>query len=168
MQSQVLRDWIGAEAVFHSPEVLGSRGESCVVPCGCPETPRARHPGAGVGWKGTYTTSHSFSFWKKLKLSQVKQTSHTHTHIHTHTHTHTERERHTRKQKVKTTHGTSFVLAVRLILYVHFPSQCRDFCLIWTCAVLVHAVAIPMSSCGNRLCRVWKYSFSESSTISGS
>jgi hypothetical protein len=25
-QSQVLRDWIGAGAVFHSPEVLGSRG----------------------------------------------------------------------------------------------------------------------------------------------
>ena len=25
-QSQVPRDWIGAEAVFHSPEVLGSRG----------------------------------------------------------------------------------------------------------------------------------------------
>jgi hypothetical protein len=34
-QSQVLRDWIGAGAVFHSPEVLGSRGESCVSPCGC-------------------------------------------------------------------------------------------------------------------------------------
>ena len=27
-QSQVQRDWIGAGAVFHSPEVLGSRGES--------------------------------------------------------------------------------------------------------------------------------------------
>ena len=34
-QSQVLRDWIGAGAVFHSPEVLGSHGESCVGPCGC-------------------------------------------------------------------------------------------------------------------------------------
>jgi hypothetical protein len=34
-QSQVLRDWIGAGAVFHSPEVLGSRGESCVGPCRC-------------------------------------------------------------------------------------------------------------------------------------
>jgi hypothetical protein len=34
-QSQVLRDWIGADAVFHSPEVLGSCGESCVGPCGC-------------------------------------------------------------------------------------------------------------------------------------
>jgi hypothetical protein len=34
-QSQVPRDWIGAGAVFHSPEVLGSRGESCVGPCRC-------------------------------------------------------------------------------------------------------------------------------------
>ena len=29
MQSQVRRDWIGADAVFHSPEVLRSRGRSC-------------------------------------------------------------------------------------------------------------------------------------------
>jgi hypothetical protein len=35
LQSQILRDWIGAGAVFHSPEVLGSRGESCVGPCRC-------------------------------------------------------------------------------------------------------------------------------------
>jgi hypothetical protein len=35
LQSQVPRDWIGVGAVFHSPEVLGSRGESCVGPCGC-------------------------------------------------------------------------------------------------------------------------------------
>jgi hypothetical protein len=48
MQSQVQRDWIGAEAVFHSPEVLGSRGGSCVGPCGCPETQRARNPGGAV------------------------------------------------------------------------------------------------------------------------
>jgi hypothetical protein len=48
MQSQVPRDWIGADAVFHSPEVLGSCGGSCVGPCVCPETPRARHPSAGV------------------------------------------------------------------------------------------------------------------------
>jgi hypothetical protein len=34
-QSQVPRDWIGAGAVFHSPEVLGSRGGSRVGPCGC-------------------------------------------------------------------------------------------------------------------------------------
>jgi hypothetical protein len=33
-QSQVPCDWIGAGAVFHSPEVLGSRGESWVGPCG--------------------------------------------------------------------------------------------------------------------------------------
>jgi hypothetical protein len=41
-QSQVPRDWIGAGAVFHSPEVLGSRVESCVGPCGCQATPLAR------------------------------------------------------------------------------------------------------------------------------
>jgi hypothetical protein len=35
MQSQVLRDWIGADAVFHLPDVLGSRGGSCVGPCRC-------------------------------------------------------------------------------------------------------------------------------------
>ena len=52
MQSQVPCDWIGADAVFHSPEVLGSRGWSCVGPCGCLETPWARHPGAGVDRKG--------------------------------------------------------------------------------------------------------------------
>lgn len=28
MLSQVLRNWIGTEAVFHSPEVLRSHGES--------------------------------------------------------------------------------------------------------------------------------------------
>ena len=52
MQSQVPRDWLGAVAVFLSPEVLGSRGGSCVGPCGCPETPWVRHPGAGVDRKG--------------------------------------------------------------------------------------------------------------------
>jgi hypothetical protein len=35
LQSQVPRDWIGAGTVIHSPEVLGSRGESRVDPCGC-------------------------------------------------------------------------------------------------------------------------------------
>jgi hypothetical protein len=29
MQSQVPHDWIGADAVFHSPEVLRSRGGCC-------------------------------------------------------------------------------------------------------------------------------------------
>ena len=46
-QSQVPHDWIGAEAVFHSPKVLESRGESCVVPCGCQATPLVWYPGAG-------------------------------------------------------------------------------------------------------------------------
>jgi hypothetical protein len=41
-----------AEVVFHSPEVLGSRGESCVDPCGCLETLLARLPGARVDQKG--------------------------------------------------------------------------------------------------------------------
>jgi hypothetical protein len=52
MQSQVPSDWIGAGAVFHSPEVLGSHGGSCVGLCGCPETPLARNPGAAVDHKG--------------------------------------------------------------------------------------------------------------------
>jgi hypothetical protein len=47
-QSQVPRDWIGARAVFHSPEVLGSHGESCGGPCRCQATPLARKPWAGV------------------------------------------------------------------------------------------------------------------------
>jgi hypothetical protein len=34
-QSRVPCDWIGAGTVIHSPEVLGSRGESRVDPCGC-------------------------------------------------------------------------------------------------------------------------------------
>jgi hypothetical protein len=41
-----VRTCLLAEVVFHSLEVLGSRGESCVGPCGCRETPLARHPGA--------------------------------------------------------------------------------------------------------------------------
>jgi hypothetical protein len=46
--SQVPLDWIGAGALFHSPEVLGSRGESCVGPCGCWASPLTRYPGARV------------------------------------------------------------------------------------------------------------------------
>jgi hypothetical protein len=46
-----VRTYLLAEVVFHSPEVLGSRGESCVGPCGCRDTPLARHPGAQVDWK---------------------------------------------------------------------------------------------------------------------
>jgi hypothetical protein len=49
------RDWIGAGAVFHSPEVLGSRGGSCVGPCGCRATPLARYPGSRVERKGLVT-----------------------------------------------------------------------------------------------------------------
>ena len=37
-QSQVLRDWIRAEAVFHSPEVLRSRGWSCGYLAGVPDS----------------------------------------------------------------------------------------------------------------------------------
>jgi hypothetical protein len=51
-QSQVPRNWIGAGAVFHSPEVLGSRGESCVGPCGCRASPLARYTRARVERKG--------------------------------------------------------------------------------------------------------------------
>jgi hypothetical protein len=51
-QSQVPRHWIGAGTVVHSPEVLGSRGESCVGPCACQATPLARKPGARVERNG--------------------------------------------------------------------------------------------------------------------
>jgi hypothetical protein len=37
MQSQVPRNWIGADAVFHSPEVLSSRGRSCGSVLAVPE-----------------------------------------------------------------------------------------------------------------------------------
>jgi hypothetical protein len=43
-QISSVRTCLLAEVVFHSPEVLGSRGESCVGPCGCRKTPLARHP----------------------------------------------------------------------------------------------------------------------------
>ena len=52
----VPRDWIGADAVFHSLEVLRFRGGSCGGPCGCPETPQSRILGAGVDRKGDYRT----------------------------------------------------------------------------------------------------------------
>jgi hypothetical protein len=57
LQSQVPPEWIGADAVFHSPEVLGSCGWSCVGPCRCPETSQARHPSAGVDQKGLVENS---------------------------------------------------------------------------------------------------------------
>jgi hypothetical protein len=47
-----VRTCLLAEVVFHSQEVLRSRGGSCVGPCGCPETLQARHCGAGVDRKG--------------------------------------------------------------------------------------------------------------------
>ena len=47
-----VRTGLLAEVVFHSLEVLGSRGESCVGPCGCQATPLARKPGARVERKG--------------------------------------------------------------------------------------------------------------------
>jgi hypothetical protein len=58
-RTQVPRDWIGAGAVFHSSEVLGSRGESCVGPCGCWATPLARYLGAQVERKGLVVSQHS-------------------------------------------------------------------------------------------------------------
>jgi hypothetical protein len=45
-----VRTCLLAEVVFHSSEVLGSRGESCVGPCRCQETLLARHPSAE--WTG--------------------------------------------------------------------------------------------------------------------
>jgi hypothetical protein len=52
LQSQVPRDWIGAGAVFHSPEVLGSRGESCVGPCGCWADSAGKVAGGSSGAEG--------------------------------------------------------------------------------------------------------------------
>jgi hypothetical protein len=40
--SQVLRDWIGTDVVFHSPVVLRSRGKSSRGPWGCLPTQRPR------------------------------------------------------------------------------------------------------------------------------
>jgi hypothetical protein len=67
-QSQFLHDWIGVGTVFHSPEVLGSRGESCVGPCGCWATLLARYPGARVYHsvliKGEYVATDHHSVFK--------------------------------------------------------------------------------------------------------
>jgi hypothetical protein len=46
-----VRTCLLAEVVFHSPEVLGSRGESFVGPCGCWKTLLARHPVALVAFE---------------------------------------------------------------------------------------------------------------------
>jgi hypothetical protein len=47
-----VRTGLLAEVVFHSLEVLGSRGEYRVGPCGCQATLLARKPGARVEQKG--------------------------------------------------------------------------------------------------------------------
>ena len=47
-----VRTCLLTEVVFHSLEVLGSPGESCVGPCRCQVTPLARYSGARVGRKG--------------------------------------------------------------------------------------------------------------------
>jgi hypothetical protein len=59
-QSQVPRDWIGAGAVFHSPEVLGSRGESCVGPCGC-WVRLCWQSSPGLEWSGRGLYMYSFN-----------------------------------------------------------------------------------------------------------
>jgi hypothetical protein len=53
-----VRTGLLAEVVFHSLEVLGSREESCVGPCGCQATPLARKPSL-------------FDFFVKQKVTQV-------------------------------------------------------------------------------------------------
>jgi hypothetical protein len=61
-----------AEVVFHSPEVLSSRGKSCVGPFGCRETLLARHPGARVERKGLVPqvrTGSSASLFTKVSGS---------------------------------------------------------------------------------------------------
>ena len=50
-----VRTCLLVDVVIHSPEVLRSRGGYFWLPCGCPETLRARNPGAGVDWKGLMT-----------------------------------------------------------------------------------------------------------------
>jgi hypothetical protein len=74
LQSQVPLDWIVADAVFHSPEVLGSRGESCVGPCGCWSTPLARYPGAREGREGLVLPDfyEDFSMLRNVRLRFLK------------------------------------------------------------------------------------------------
>jgi hypothetical protein len=78
--SQVLQDWIGADAVFHSPEVLRSHGGSCVGSCGCPETARARNPGARVDRKGlvAFFTSMIPFYIYICKYIHIHKCIHTH------------------------------------------------------------------------------------------
>jgi hypothetical protein len=70
-QSQVPRDWIGADTVIHSPEVLGSRGESRVDPCGC---------WARLCWQGSpgleSRVASSFKMLLKQDLAKETQSKH--------------------------------------------------------------------------------------------
>jgi hypothetical protein len=58
MQSQVPRDWIGAAAVFHSPEALRSSGSW--VAGGCQLTPPPSYPGDGQTPEGPFVISLLF------------------------------------------------------------------------------------------------------------
>ena len=60
MQAQVLRDWIGVAAVFHTLEVLRSRGVSCGY-MGMPG------PISGSGWVGEGAFGGLFVYHWKCK-----------------------------------------------------------------------------------------------------
>ena len=70
-----VRTGLLAEVVFHSPEVLGSRGESCVGPCGCQATPLARKPGAGVEAEGAFAPGQArvvcFPMYRSLRFRAI-------------------------------------------------------------------------------------------------
>jgi hypothetical protein len=73
-KSQVPHDWIGAGAVLHSPEVLGSLGESCVGPCGSRATLLARYPGAGVERKGLVSSLiYNSKSWKEPRCPSIEE-----------------------------------------------------------------------------------------------
>jgi hypothetical protein len=73
LQSQVPRDWIGAAAVFHSPEVLGSRGESCVGPAGVRQLCWQGSPGLEWSGRGSCPRSGpgSLSIFKNRKRNTL-------------------------------------------------------------------------------------------------
>lgn len=54
----------------------------------------------------------------------------------------------------QTSIANSFLLGVELCL--HFPFQCWDFCLVWTCTGLEHTVMVSVSSFMHQQCCVWK------------
>jgi hypothetical protein len=72
MQSQVPRDWIGADAVFYSPEVLGSRGDPVWVLAGI-----WRLPGPGtpvLQWTGrAQFFKKEVSFWKEPRCPTTEE-----------------------------------------------------------------------------------------------